>query len=196
MKNPVTMLPLLALVLILVGCDEKQAKDKATEVFREYFQLRLTSEAGGRDLSVPECRDLAARRNGFQSWDDFMGMGLRFLGAEAWTELEGETHDEFVAKRLALRWQDEGVKAIDAGEVEMWQGGDEDEEDTLPPVFKEGAKLGDPVVKEYYEIKEVRGDWIRADHYKVRGSVIDLLAKGAWVFVPTKGWDWVEYPWK
>ncbi|MHC4780358.1 MAG: hypothetical protein ACYTFG_17450 [Planctomycetota bacterium] len=63
----------------------------------------------------------------------------------------------------------------------------------LPPIFEAGAKLTDAHRREYYEIKEIRGEWFRADHYMIRGDATDLLASNAWVYAPGKGWDWVAY---
>jgi hypothetical protein len=179
----------LALLASLAGCDKEKMKKRAKKVYRDYYAAVLETVAKKGKVDHDELKDRAAARNGFRDWTDFVATGEKLLGEEAMKVVarEMEAWYEDALHQLVVKMMQEGEG--EAGEDD--NGGGEDSE--LPPVFKAGTKLADTERKEVYEIKEVRGEWFRGDHYKIRGDATDLMAKDAWVYAPGKGWDWVTY---
>ncbi|MHC4778807.1 MAG: hypothetical protein ACYTFG_09555 [Planctomycetota bacterium] len=176
----------LALALLLPSCDEEGAKKMATQIFRSYFQEVLDAEKAGEEVDHKACKDRAAKEHGFEDWNDFITKASKVLKPEVWVKIVND----------ATEWYDEQAALRKGGgdEGPLPAEGPATPGSALPPVFRPGAKLGDPVAREYVVIREVRGEWIRGDHVKLRGDAKDTLAKDAWIHAPSKDWSWVAMP--
>jgi hypothetical protein len=116
MRKIVSVALLAACLPVLAGGDKEEARQKAVQMYKQYFTAVLMSAYEGEVLDTETAMKRVARANGFKDWNDFAMKMVQVLGPQEWMAVVKETSDWFngqlkamqKAKMAGTPWEPEG----------------------------------------------------------------------------------------